>query len=105
MSFCYRYSGGYNSAVLSVRAGQSRDADRLGELVAEGVGERGVPLIREAGRRRHDERADAGVGDGLQPEERLPAARGEHDTPRRSWAIQASSAACWSRAVRCGALA
>jgi len=65
------------------------------ELVAEGVGERGVPLVHEVNRRRHDESTDASVGDGLQPEERLPAARGEYDTPRRSWSIQASSAACW----------
>jgi len=57
-------------------AATAEDADRLRELLTKGVGERGVPLIHQIDRRRDDERADAGVSDGLEAEERLPAARG-----------------------------
>jgi len=60
-------------------AATAEDADRLRELLTKGVGERGVPLIHQIDRRRDDERADAGVSDGLEAEERLPAARGEDD--------------------------
>jgi len=38
-----------------VVAAAAEDADRFRELVAEGVGERGVPLVHEVNRRRHDE--------------------------------------------------
>jgi len=65
-----------------VVAAAAEDADRFRELVAEGVGEsvachwfmRSIVGVTTRV-------PDASVGDGLQPEERLPAARGEYDTP------------------------
>jgi hypothetical protein len=59
----------------------TEDADLVRELLAERVGERGVPLVHQVDGRGNDECADAGVGDGLQSEERLPAAGREDDRP------------------------
>jgi len=64
-----------------VVAPTAEHADRLRELVAKGVGEGSVPLVHEIDRRRHDERTNASIGDCLQAEERLPAARWEDHAP------------------------
>ena len=49
------------------------------QLIAEGVGERRVPLVHQVDRRRDHERGDASVSDRLDTEERLPTPGREHD--------------------------
>src|SRR5699024_3921222 len=43
------------------------------ELIAEGVGEGGVPLVHQIDRRRNHERPDTSIRDGLNAEKRLAA--------------------------------
>src|SRR5699024_8021325 len=50
-----------------------------GQLVAEGVGEGGVPLVHQIDRRRDYERPDTSIRDRLNTEKRLPAPGRQHD--------------------------
>ena len=51
----------------------------MGQLIAEGVGEGGVPLVHQVDRRRNHERGDTSIRDGLNPKKRLAAPGREHD--------------------------
>ena len=49
------------------------------QLVTEGVGEGGVPLVHQINRRRDYESPDTSIRDGLDAEKRLPAPSREYD--------------------------